>query len=66
MSTWETFPSSLVIPGEGISIATMGKIKRKFEELMSITQHTVTLGRTPRRPPLAFYDNEIQDGLKMQ
>jgi len=40
-STWKFFPAALVISGGGIIQATMGTIKRKLEELMSITHHVV-------------------------
>lgn len=60
-STWEDFPATLIISGGGIIQVTMGTIKRKLKELMSITHLVVASVRAMRRPPLSFYDDEILD-----
>lgn len=54
--TWELFPSINVITGGTLDIS-MGSMKRKFEELMSVNLLAPTnLGG---RPPLAFYDSDV-------
>jgi len=56
--TWEQAPSINVITG-GILTISMGSMKRKFEELMSINLLVPSNSNIGGRPPLAFYDSEL-------
>jgi len=59
--TWEHFPAANVIIGETYTLS-VGRMKRKFEELLSVN-HLVHPGqKTGGRPPLAFYDHELPGG----
>jgi len=41
---------------------SMGSMKRKFEELMSVTLLVPSNSNLGGRPPLAFYDSELPSG----
>jgi hypothetical protein len=56
--TWEKFPSVNVITGETLNIS-MGSMKRKFKELMSVNLLVPSDSNIRGRPPLAFYDSEL-------
>jgi len=61
MCSWEHFPAANVIIG-GTSTLSVGSMKRKLEELLSVN-HIVQPGRKSReRPPLALYDHELPGG----
>jgi len=55
--TWEQFPVANVITGGTMNIS-MGSMKRKFEELMSVNLLVPSNSNLGGRPPLAFYDSE--------
>jgi len=57
--TWEQFPSANTITGGTLNIS-MGSMKRKFEELMSVK--LLALSNHGGIPPLAFYDSELPVG----
>jgi len=57
--TWEQFPSANVITG-GTPNISMGSMKRKFEEPMSV--NLMAPSNHGGRPPLAFYDSELPGG----
>jgi hypothetical protein len=57
--TWEQFPTANIITGGTLNIS-MGSMKRKFEELMSV--NTMAPSTRGGRPPLAFYDSELPGG----
>jgi len=57
--TWEQFPSANVITGGTLDIS-IGSMKRKFEELMSV--NLLAPSNHGGRPPLAFYDSELPSG----
>jgi hypothetical protein len=57
--TWEQFPPANFITGGTLDIS-MGSMKRKFEELMSV--NLLAPSNHGRRPPLAFYDSELPSG----
>jgi len=58
--TWERFSANVI--DEGVSTLSMGSMKRKFEELLSVN-HLVHHGQKPGgRPPLVFYDHELLRG----
>jgi hypothetical protein len=57
--TWEQFPTANIITGGTLNIS-MGSMKRKFEELMSV--NTMTPSPRGGRPPLAFYDSKLPGG----
>jgi len=59
--TWEQFPSTNVITGGTLNIS-MGSMKRKFEELMSINLLVPSDSNIEGIPPLAFYDSELPGG----
>jgi len=59
--TWEQFPSANVITGGTLNIS-MGSIKGKFEELMSVNLLVPSDSNIRGRPPLAFYDSELPSG----
>jgi hypothetical protein len=54
--TWEQFPTANIITGGTLNIS-MGNMKRKFEELMSV--NAMAPSTRGGRPPLAFYDSEL-------
>jgi len=55
--TWEQFPIA-----RGTMNISMGSMKRKFEELMSVNLLAPSNSNFGRRPPLAFYDFELPAG----
>jgi len=55
--TWEQVPSVNVITGGTLNIS-MGSMKRKFEELMSVNLLVPSNSNIGGRPPLAFYESE--------
>jgi hypothetical protein len=57
--TWEQFPTVNVITAGALNIS-MGSMKRKFEELMSV--NTMVPSYRGGRPHLAFYDSELPGG----
>jgi hypothetical protein len=57
--TWEHFPTANVII-EGTLNVSMGRMKRKFEELMSV--NLLAPSNLEGRPPLTFYDSELPGG----
>jgi hypothetical protein len=57
--TWEQFPSANVITGGTLNVS-MGSMKRKFEDLMSV--NLLAPSNHGGRPLLAFYDLEIPGG----
>jgi len=57
--TWEQFPT--VITG-GMMNISMGSMKRKSEELMSVNLLVPSKSNLRGRPPLAFYDSELPGG----
>jgi hypothetical protein len=57
--TWEQVPSANVITGGTLNVS-MGNMKRKFEELMSV--NLLAPSNHGGRPPLAFYDSELPGG----
>jgi len=59
--TWEQVPSINVIAGGTLNIS-MGSMKRKFEELMSVNLLVPSNSNIRGRPPLAFYDSEVPGG----
>jgi len=59
--TWEQVPSANVITGGTLNIS-MGSMKRKFEELMSVNLLVPSDSNLGGRPPLAFYDSELPGG----
>jgi len=61
LCTWEQFPTINVITS-GITNFTMGSMKRKFKELLSINQLVLSNLQLGGRPPLAFYDIEFPGG----
>ena len=58
--TWEQFPSAKVIKGGTLNIS-VGSMKRKFEELISV--NLLAPSNLGGRPPLAFYDSELPGGV---
>jgi len=58
---WEQVPSINVIIG-GTLIISMGSMKRKFEELMSVNLLVPSNSNIGGRPSLAFYDSELSGG----
>ncbi|MCI44403.1 hypothetical protein A2U01_0065642, partial [Trifolium medium] len=62
--SWENFPKSLVITGEGFNKTTVESIKRKFEELESVcsVNKVVVSSVKERSIPLAFYREEVPGG----
>jgi len=58
---WEQVPSINVITGGTLNIS-MGSMKRKFEELMSVNLLVPSNSNIGGRPPLAFYDSELPGG----
>ena len=50
-----------VITGGTLNIS-MGSMKRKFEELMSVNLLVPSNANIEGRPPLAFYDSELHGG----
>jgi hypothetical protein len=58
--TWEQFPAANVITGGTLNVS-MGSMKRKFEELMSV--NLLAPSNHGGRPPLAFYDSELPGGV---
>jgi len=58
---WVQFPSANVITGGTLNIS-MGSMKRKFEELMSVNLLVPSDSNIGGRPPLAFYDSELLGG----
>ena len=59
--TWELVPSVNVIMGGTLNIS-MGSMKRKFEELMSVNLLVPSNSNIGGRQPLAFYDSELPGG----
>jgi len=59
--TWEQFPSANVITGGTVNIS-MGRMKRKFKELMSVNLLVPSNSNIRGRPPLALYDFELPGG----
>ena len=59
--TWEQFPSANVITGGTLNIS-MGSMKRKFEELMSVNLLAPSDSNIGGRPPFVFYDSELPGG----
>jgi len=59
--TWEQVSSINVITGGTLNIS-MGSMKRKFEELMSVYLLVPFNSNIRGRPPLAFYDSELPGG----
>ena len=59
--TWEQVPSINIITGGTLNIS-MGSMKMKFEELMSVNLMVPSNSNIGGRPPLAFYDFELPDG----
>jgi hypothetical protein len=57
--TWEQFPTANLITGGTLNVS-MGSMKRKFEELMSV--NLLASSNHGGRPPLAFYDSELPSG----
>jgi hypothetical protein len=57
--TWEQFPTANLITGGTLNIS-MGSMKSKFEELMSVS--TMAPSSRGGRPPLAFYDSKLHGG----
>jgi hypothetical protein len=57
--TWEQAPYANVITGGTLNVS-MGSMKRKFEELMSVNM--LAPSNHGGRPPLAFYDSELLGG----
>jgi hypothetical protein len=57
--TWEKFPSANVITGGTLDIS-MGNMKRKFEELMSVD--LLVPSNHGGKPPLALCDSELPGG----
>jgi hypothetical protein len=57
--TWEQFPTANIITGGTLNIS-MGSMKRKFEELMSVNM--MAPSSRGGRPPLVFYDSELPGG----
>jgi len=57
--TWEQFPSANVITGGTLNIS-LGSMKRKFEDLMSV--NLLAPSNHGGRPPLAFYDSKLPGG----
>jgi len=61
LCTWEKFPITNVIT-EGTMNISMGSMKRKFEELMSVNLLVPSNSYLGGRPLLAFYDSELPGG----
>jgi len=59
--TWEQVLSINVVTGGTMNIS-MGSMKRKFEELMSVNLLVPSNSNIGGRPPLAFYDSELPGG----
>jgi len=59
--TWEFFPTSNIIIG-GVSSLSMGSMKRKFEELLSVNHLSLSEQKLGGWPPLTFYDHEFPGG----
>jgi len=59
--TWKQFPSANVLTGGTLNIS-MGSMKRKFEELMSVNLPVPSDSNIGGKPPLAFYDSELPGG----
>ena len=59
--TWEQVPSVNVITGGTLNIS-MGSMKRKFEDLMSVNLLVPSNSNIGGRPPLAFYDSKLPGG----
>ena len=58
---WEQLPSTNVISGGTMNIS-MGSMKKKFEELISVNLLAPSNPVIGGRPPLAFYDSELPGG----
>ena len=56
--TWEQVPFANVITGGTLNIS-MGSMKRKFEELMSVNLLVPSNSNIGGRSPLTFYDSEL-------
>jgi len=56
--TWEQVPSANVITGGTLNIS-IGSMKRKFEEFMSVNLLVPSNSNIVGIPPLAFYDSEL-------
>jgi len=56
--SWEHFPAANIIIG-GTSTLSIGSMKRKFEELLSVNYLVQPERKSGERPPLAFYDHEL-------
>jgi hypothetical protein len=52
--TWEQFPTVNVIIG-GVSSLSMGGMKKKFKELLSVNHLVLPEQKPGGQPPLAFY-----------
>jgi len=59
--TWEQVPPINVITGGTLNMS-MGSMKRKFEELISVNLLVPSNSNIGGRPPLAFYDSELPGG----
>jgi len=58
---WEQVPSANVVTGGTLNIS-MGSMKRKFKELMSVNLLVPSNINIGGRSPLAFYDSELPGG----
>ncbi|XP_058771905.1 uncharacterized protein LOC131645248 [Vicia villosa] len=63
-STWERFPSIIVISGGGFSKLIVGSVKRKFDELISTSANvTSTFDHAKGSPSsISFYKEELPGG----
>jgi len=59
--TWEQVPSINIITRGTMNIS-MGSMKRKFKELMSVNLLVPSNSNIGGRPSLAFYDSELPGG----
>ncbi|XP_058758369.1 uncharacterized protein LOC131631595 [Vicia villosa] len=63
-STWERFPSAMVISGGGFSKLTVGSVKRKFDELISASANVASTFDHAKGSPssISFYKEELPGG----
>ncbi|XP_058722192.1 uncharacterized protein LOC131593949 [Vicia villosa] len=63
-SSWEMFPSAMVISGGGFNKLTVGSVKRKFNELLSSSSSKVAaLDHAKGNPSsISFYKEELPGG----
>ncbi|XP_058732618.1 uncharacterized protein LOC131604174 [Vicia villosa] len=63
-SSWEMFPSAMVISGGGFSKLTVGSVKHKFDELISANANIASTFDHAKGSPssISFYKEELPGG----